>query len=268
MTFLYIIFLVFGFLMLVTVYYGIKFSNVYKLYFVFGKKGVGKSTYMTKLAYQYSQKGYTVFCTDDSIGNTYTFDTANFGKYKFPERSVILIDEVSLLWSNRDFVSFSKDKSIEKQFRFQRKDRLIIYLFSQTFDVDKKIRDLADAMYLAEKRFNCIVWLKKISKNPTITEADSRGESRVTENLEFEPLFFFWLGSRKFVWLPKWVKMFDSFSTFGWQRDPMPAAFTYELHKRKQLPQFRLPLFLSSIVSGVAHRRSRDDQSESDLIDR
>lgn len=266
MTFLYIIFFIFGTLMLVTVYYGIKFSNPYKLYFIFGKKGVGKSTFMTKLAYQYSKKGYTVFCTDDSIGNTYTFDTANFGKYKFPERSVILIDEVSLLWSNRDFKTFGRD--IEKQFRFQRKDRLIIFLFSQSFDVDKKVRDLCDSMYLAEKRFNCIVWLKKISKNPTITEADSRGESRVTENLEFEPFLFFWLGSRKFVWLPKWVKMFDSYSTFGWQRDPMPADFTYALYRKRQLPQLRLPFSLSSIVSRVAHRRSRDDQSESDPIDR
>lgn len=261
MTFLYIVFIIFSIFMFVTVFYGIKFSNPYKLYFIFGKKGSGKSTTMTKLAYQYSEKGYTVFCTDDSIGNTYTFQPADFGKYKFPEKSVVLIDEVSLIWSNRDFKSFGRD--IEKQFRFQRKDRLIIYLFSQTFDVDKKIRDLADAMYLAEKRFNCIVWLKKILKNPTITEADSRGESRVTENLEFESILFFWLGSRKIVWLPKWVKMFDSFSVFGWERDPMPASYTYDLNRKRQ--RIRFPFSLSS---KNAVGQSAEIESGTDSIDK
>lgn len=227
------LFFCFALLFAIAFYYGVKFRNPYKLYFIFGKKGSGKSTTMTKLAYDYGNKGYQVFCTDDSIGNTFTFDPKYFGNHQFPERSVVLIDEVSLIWSNRDFKSFGKD--IEKQFRFQRKDRLIIYLFSQTFDVDKKIRDLADAMYLAEKKLNCIVWLKKIAKNPTITEADSRGESRVTENLQFEPLIFFWLGSRKMVWLPKWVNRFDSFSTFGWERDPMPATYTYDLIEKPRL---------------------------------
>lgn len=227
MIFLYILFILILIPFTLTFYYGVKFFNAFKLYFVFGKKGSGKTTTLTKLSCDYNKRGFKVYCTDDSIAGTYTFDPSNFGKYQFEENSVVLIDEVSLIWSNRDFAKFQK--SVEQQFRYQRKDKLIIYLFSQTFDIDKKIRDLCDGMYLAEKRFNCIVWLKKISKNPTITEADSRGESRVTENLEFEPLIFWPFGSRKMVWIPKYVKLFDSFNIFGWERDPMPATFTQPL---------------------------------------
>lgn len=219
--------------LILTVYYGLKFRNPYKLYFIFGKKGSGKTTTLTKLSCDYNKLGYKVYCTDNSIAGTYTFSPSDFGLFQFDKNSVALIDEVSLLWSNRDFARFQK--VVEQQFRYQRKDRLIIYLFSQTFDIDKKIRDLCDAMYLAEKRFNCIVWLKKISKNPTITEADSRGESRVTENLEFEPLIFWPFGSRKFVWIPKYVKLFDTWNTYGWERDPIPATYTQSLPSRRRL---------------------------------
>ncbi len=206
-------------LLLVTVYYSVKFKNPYKLIFIFGKKGTGKSTTLCKLAYEYSRKGWNVYCTEN-IPNTRTFDPACFGTYKFPERSLVLIEEVSLIWSNRDFKNFSK--SVEKQFRLQRHDKLLIYMFSQTFDVDLKIRNLADAMYLATKKMNCITWLKKIDKTVVLTKSDSSGASRIAEDLKFEPLLLFWLGTRKLIWIPKWAKMFDSFSDMDWKRADMP----------------------------------------------
>ena len=33
-------------------------------------------------------------------------------------------------------------------FRYQRHHKLTIYMFSQSFDVDKKLRDLCDELYL------------------------------------------------------------------------------------------------------------------------
>lgn len=246
------------FLILVSVYYGFKLGSNFKLYLIFGKKGTGKSTTLAMLAYKFNRKGYKVYCSDESIANTYTFEPSDFGLRKFEENSVILLDEVSLLWSNRDFRSFSKN--VEKQLRYQRKDRLIIYMFSQTFDVDKKIRDLVDGMYLAEKKFNCVTWLKKISKNPTITEASGEGESRVTENLQFEPFWLFFLGTRKFVFIPKWISLFDSFSTYGWQREPIQATFSYSAKPRPALSLFSfvrksahagLPVGSSSVVDEI-----------------
>lgn len=206
-------------LMVITVYYGRKYSNPYKLVFVFGKKGVGKSTLLTKLAYQYSRNGWNVYSTEPTL-NARTFNPRNFGTFRFPENSVVLIDEVSLLWGNREFKSFSKD--VEKQFRLQRHDKLKIYLFSQTFDVDLKIRNLADSMYLATKMFNCVTWLRQIDKHVVLTKSDSSGASKIAEDLSFEPLIFFWLGTRKLVWIPRWAKMFNSYDDMGWQRADMP----------------------------------------------
>ena len=40
----------------------IRFRNPHKLYFVFGKKGAGKTTMLTKLAYEYSRRGVRVYC--------------------------------------------------------------------------------------------------------------------------------------------------------------------------------------------------------------
>ena len=39
----------------------IVYRNPYKLYMVFGKKGSGKTTLMTKLAIQYQKKGWDVY---------------------------------------------------------------------------------------------------------------------------------------------------------------------------------------------------------------
>ena len=49
------------FLFLFLSFHMIKYRNPYKLYMVFGKKGSGKTTLMTKLAFQYRKKGWKVY---------------------------------------------------------------------------------------------------------------------------------------------------------------------------------------------------------------
>lgn len=43
------------------VFHVVVYRNPYKLYMVFGKKGSGKTTLMTKLAIQYQKKGWNVY---------------------------------------------------------------------------------------------------------------------------------------------------------------------------------------------------------------
>ena len=43
------------------IWHVMKYRNPYKLYMVFGKKGSGKTTLMTKLALQYQKKGWRVY---------------------------------------------------------------------------------------------------------------------------------------------------------------------------------------------------------------
>ena len=98
---------------------------------VFGKKGSGKSTLMCKLALKYTKKGFKVYC-NSYIPGTYYFDAADVGFYHFPEKSVLLIDEVGMIWDNRDFKSFKKE--VRDYFKLQRHYKHIVYLFSQSFD--------------------------------------------------------------------------------------------------------------------------------------
>ena len=130
-----------------------KYRNPYKLIMVFGKKGSGKSTLQAKLSLQYNRKGWKVFCSTPGIPGTYYFDTSQVGISSFPPNSVILVDEVGMVWDNRDFKNFKTHT--RDYFKLQRHYRNIVYLFSQSFDVDKKIRDLTDRMYLTKNFFNC-----------------------------------------------------------------------------------------------------------------
>ena len=122
------------------------YVNPYKLIFVFGKKGSGKSTLLTKLAIRYSRRKWSVFTTENIPGTQNISDPRQIFSMNFPAKSCIFIDEVSLIWDNRDFKNM--DKRVIEWFRYQRHHKCRVYFFSQTFDIDKKLRDLADDMFL------------------------------------------------------------------------------------------------------------------------
>lgn len=191
-------------------YHIIKYRNPYKLYMVFGRKGSGKTTLMTKLALKYQKKGFHVFCNTE-IPGCYQFDVAEFGLVHFPENSLILIDEVNLIWDNRDFKSFPKH--VQKYFRLQRHYRHTVYLFSQTFDVDKKIRDLCDHLYLVQNFMNCFSIARRVTKHITVVHADksSQGESKIVDDYSIDPLFLAFFGGVRITYIPKYAKYFKSF---------------------------------------------------------
>lgn len=182
------------------------YVNPYKLIMVFGKKGAGKTTFLTKTAIKSIQKGFTVYSTV-YIPGTILIDPHEFGIYKFNPGSVVLIDEVSLIWSNRDFKTFSK--SVESAFRLQRHDQITVYLFSQSFDIDKKIRDLTDSMYLLSNKFRVFSLARKIEKFTDINNQRSDGMSKIDESFEFAS--FLSPGSMIWTFIPRWKEFFDSF---------------------------------------------------------
>lgn len=196
----------------IIVYHLRKYRNPYKLYMVFGKKGSGKSTLMTKLALRYTKKGFKVYC-NTYIPSTYYFNTDDIGIYHFPENSVLLIDEVGMIWDNREFKNFKPH--VRDYFKYQRHYKHIVYLFSQSFDIDKKLRDLTDHMYLIMNFFNCFSIARRITKTITITHGDKNynGESKLIDDLRFDPLLLFFLGTVRVTYIPKYVKYFNSYST-------------------------------------------------------
>lgn len=225
------------FLMVFIGYHLIRYRNPYKLIFCIGKKGSGKTTLMVKLALKYHKCGRPVYCNAPDIPGTYYFSPEDLGSVGFPENAVIMVDEASRYWDNRDFKSFSK--KVFDYFRFQRKYRHTVYMFSQSFDVDKKLRDLSDRMYLITNVFNCFSVARGIAKGPTITHADSNnaGESKLVDDIHFESLLLFWAGSVRITYIPKYAKYFNSYDppylpegTF--QYTPFPE-------KKRKLPQLR-----------------------------
>lgn len=213
-------------------YHLVRYRNPYKLFMVFGKKGSGKSTLMCKLAIKYSKKGYTVFC-NSYVPGTYYFDAADVGFYHFPENSVLLVDEVGMIWDNRDFKSFKKE--VRDYFKLQRHYRHIVFLFSQSFDVDKKLRDLTDNMYLITNVLNCFSIARRITKVITISHGDKNttGESKLIDDYRFDPLIFFFIGSVKLTYIPRYVRYFNSFDA------PQLPLKNFEYIPLKELPSLR-----------------------------
>lgn len=188
-----------------------KYLNPYKLVMVFGKKGCGKSTTICKLAIKYHKLGWNIFVSEKiSLPYAHQIIPSKIFTYNFPAKSVILIDEVGMLWDNRDFKNF--DKKVRDWFKLQRHHKCKVYLFSQSFDIDKKLRDLTDEMYLLVNRFRVFSWGKKINKKIVLTLAESDRPSTIAENLQFDPLIFAPFGSRFFTYIPKYHKYFDSFA--------------------------------------------------------
>ena len=197
--------------MIVFHYATLKYLNPYKLIMVFGKKGSGKSTLLTKLSLQYQKKNIPIYSTEYVVG-TYKINYEDIGFVEFPRNSVLLIDEVGMIWDSRRFKDFKPE--VRDWFKLQRHRGITVYLFSQTFDVDKKIRDLVDEMYLVEKRLRVFSYAKCIYKRIVLTTSENskEGESRISEDLVFAPWWLAFFGSRRLTFIPRYVKYFDSFT--------------------------------------------------------
>lgn len=194
------------------------YLNPYKLIFVFGKKGSGKSTLLEKLSNQYLKKGWTVYSTEvtgDLSFTTYDSDSINpisprdIYKYNFPERSAIFIDEVSLIWDNRNFKNM--DTKVVEWFRYQRHHKCRVYLFSQSFDIDKKLRDLCDEMYIVGKLARVLVRAKRIIRKPVVVHPSPEAPARIDEDLIVDGPLMAFFGGRIYAWIPYWAKRFNSF---------------------------------------------------------
>ncbi len=182
------------------------FRNPYKLYMIFGKKGSGKSSYLAKLALSYLKHKWIVYTNMDdlSIDGVRHIDASDLGDFVPVPHSVVLLDEVGMLYDNRDYKNFKP--SVRNFFKLQRHYQCIVYLASQSFDIDKKLRDLTDEMYLTSCLFGWLGLIRPITKKIGLVEASSQGESRIVDNLRFK-----FITSWKFTFLPRYSKYFESF---------------------------------------------------------
>lgn len=211
-----------------------KYLNPYKLTMVFGKKGCGKSTYLTKLALQHLQRGWTVYSTEP-IPGCYLVSVDDIGFCEFEPQSVLLVDEVGMIWDNRQFKNFKTE--VRDWFKLQRHRKVKVYLFSQTFDIDKKLRDLTDEMFFIEKKFRVFSYGKRILKKTVLHASTPEAPARLDEDLKFDLFILFPFGSRRLTFIPRYAKYFDSFVC-----DPLDEKeFPLIPPIPKRRPRLRLP---------------------------
>lgn len=190
-----------------------KYVNPYKLIMIFGKKGSGKTTTLTKIAITNIRKGRKVYSTV-RIPGTYFFRVEQIGRFTFEPESIVLIDEVGMVWDNRDYGSFKPE--VRDFFKLQRQYKLTVYLFSQAFDIDKKLRDLTDEMYLLTNVARVFSVQRRILKHIAISNAsnNSSGTSSLVDDYRYD----FILGGIKVVFIPRWTSFFKSY-------DPTKLAY-------------------------------------------
>ena len=236
---MFVIFLI----LLFFVYLSKKYENPYKLVMIYGKKGAGKTTYLTRMSIKFNREGWHVFSNTEIFG-TYKLSTDWIGKLDFPEKSVLLLDEVGMIWDNRNFKSFAPE--VRDFFKLQRHKKVYVIMASQSFDIDKKLRDLTDEMFLLQNLFNVFTVAKKINKYQTISNQDNDDGSKesiscLTENYKFAP-FFNWI----WTYNPRYFKFFNSFES-----EKLPAvpehkyqfndfAYLYTLTNNKKYVKQRL----------------------------
>lgn len=208
----WIILLISACIMAFLLYHAFRFGNPHKLYMVIGKKGAGKSVTIAKLANKYHKKGYRIYSNMEinGIGDVMMFNPKEIGELNFKSHSVIFLDEVGLLFDNRKFKDF-KD-STNQWFKFQRKYKCIVWLFSQSYDVDLKLRSLVDSLYLAENFCNAWAILKKVQRKITIVHASDKGESRIVDDLDWTPWYTLPFGGLIISYIPHWIRYFESYN--------------------------------------------------------
>lgn len=205
----------------------LKFRNPYKFYFYFGKKGVGKSTFLARIAYENLKKGKTVYSQETmsfkirtkafhkkEFFTTIPFEPSSLYNISFPVGSVILIDEASLLWSNRDFADRSKTANMRKViewFQQQRKHKVTVHMFSVSFDIDKKLRDLCDDMYIVNKVLRVFTIARHVVRKPVIVHPQGDAPASIQDDIIEDGILLAPFGGMRITFIPKWSKFFDSF---------------------------------------------------------
>lgn len=167
----------------------------------FGVPGSGKTTFAAYLARHDLRRGIPVW-SNVPITGCYQLDPkTDIGTYMICGGRVI-IDEAGIEYNNRDFKDFSK-KSLYF-YKYHRHYQLAVDVFSQGFDdMDKKIRTLAQKLYVVKK--GILPWFihrRQIKKRVGINDMSKE----IIDEYYFVP----W--STKIIFSPPLWKMFNTIS--------------------------------------------------------
>lgn len=207
MLFLFKVFLAIFIPVLLFSLYSRKFNNPFKLFFIMGKKGSGKSTLMVKKMLKYLRRGWLVY-TDMSeviVPGVRLIKAKDLEKFAPAYHSVVFLGEVGITYDNRNFSKFPE--GVRDLFKFERKYKFRCYMDSQSYDIDKKLRDLVDGIYFQSNIGNLIGISRPIRVSVEPADSSQNSDACFVEKLTFAPIWKW-----EFTWLPRYFKYFDSFS--------------------------------------------------------
>lgn len=180
----------------------------------FGVPGVGKTTTLVK-EYRKNRKKYkNIYTVNVDIKGCKRITKEDFRKYQF-EDSLILWDEITIDYDNRDFKNFTKeDKESWLLHRHMGLD--IIYATQNYENVDKKIKDITLELWYMSKSVVPIIseftTCKKIYRTININE----NTSELTLGYRFCNLLeSFFVSNFKIIFRRKYYKYFDSWEKLG-----------------------------------------------------
>ena len=188
----------------------------------FGVPGCGKSTTLVK-EYRKNRKKYkNIYTVNIEIKGCKQITKEDFEKYKFPD-SLILWDEITLDYDNREFKKFTNEAK-EAWLLHRHFGTDIIYATQNYENVDKKIRDLTLELWYMQKSviplLSGFTTTKRIYRNININE----NTAELTLGYRFcnfiESLF---VSNFKIIWRRKYYKYFDS-----WDELTMKERKDYE----------------------------------------
>lgn len=182
-----------------------KYRNPYRLIFVFGKKGAGKSCYMVRQMHRYLRRGWHVYTdmADIKIPGVRIISVGALSGFRPEPRSLVCLDEVGISMDNRSFKSFPP--GLRDFFKYVRKMEITVIMNSQAFDVDKKVRDTTDSMLLLQSIGSLFCIARPIRRTITLTQPSADSESRIADLLRFGSIF-----SWRFYYMPSYFRYFDS----------------------------------------------------------
>lgn len=193
----------------------------------FGLPGCGKTTLLSKLAYDAVRKGsYDHVYTNVglNIPGVTLIDNSCIGTYELRD-CLLLIDEATLFADSRDHKNFTKTQiSYFLEHRHRCAD---IVLFTQQWDgVDKKIRVITDRVFYVYKGKIIGHWLSKCVRIPygLVFPDPKKGGDKLGEIIQgySKPPFFARLFARR-IFRPKYYKYFDSWELKPF--DDLPSKY-------------------------------------------
>lgn len=169
-----------------------------KLSMYFGVPGSGKTTFAAWYSKQAKAVGVPVY-SNVPIKGTYKVERGDIGKYLIQD-CVLIIDEASLEYNNRDFKNFAASEN--KFYSLHRHYCVECIFFSQGWeDADKRIRTLAQRLYYVKRSLiPGFIIRKEIKKTIDISQ-----DKQIIDGYNFVPFSGRWIYCR-----PLW-KLFDSF---------------------------------------------------------